>query len=191
MKNKMLLAILSVCILAVFACAFIPASANNTDNTGSIEVDGTVNARFLNMLNRNYVYNSDFESADVITENSILALLDKRDSRDDSYISEAVVKGFINDMYGIEIVDIAQGEQIKKDGFVYIVPRGFTDYSHKIKSVSQNEDGSYTVCSYVTIKPHDDSEFVTTAQTLFVKNEKSAFGYNIIYSNLSGVCDGI
>ena len=49
-----------------------------------------------------------------------------------------------------------------------------------------NEDGSFTVLSAVTVNPHDDGEYLAEAETLFVKNEKSAFGYNIIYSNIKG-----
>ena len=60
-------------------------------------------------------------------------------------------------MYGIEIDDMSQlnAEFPQIDGYLYIIPRGYTTYSHSILSVEQNEDGSYTVVSNVTVKGHD------------------------------------
>ena len=190
MKKKVFIFALLFCVLLLFACAFIPASADDAKATVSTR-DSVAKASFLNMLNRNFVYNSDFENADAVMENSILALLDRRDSQDPDYISEAVVKGFVNDMYGIEIVEINEDERVHKDGYVYIVPCGFTSYTHDITKISRNEDGSVTVFSAVTVSPHDDESFVTEAETLFVPSENSAFGYNIVYSELKGVADGI
>ena len=191
MKKKIFIITLSVCLFALITCAVMPASANKADVSSEILSDRALDARFLNMLNRNFVYNCDFESADVVTENSILAILDRREDNDSDYISDTVVKGFIKDMYGIEILGINEDPSVHKEGYVYIVPRGFTSYRHTINSVSENEDGSFTVYSTVTVSPHDDEPFLTTAETLFVKNSASAFGYNIIYSNLKTVASGI
>ena len=191
MKKKVFILVLSFCVLALLACAFIPASADSSEATVAQSEYSAEKARFLNMLNHNFVYNSDFKNADVVTENSVLALLDRRDSQDTDYISETVVKGFVSDMYGIDIVDISEDELVHKDGYVYIVPRGFTSYKHVITKIVRNEDGSVTVISNVIMSPHDDDSFVTEAETLFVENEKSAFGYNIVYSTLKGVASGI
>ncbi|MBR4911073.1 MAG: hypothetical protein IKZ47_07135 [Clostridia bacterium] len=183
MKKKIFILAASLCALIVFACAFAAPSAE-VKAAPAAEENTALAARFQNMLNRNYVYNADFEDLDVITENSVLALLDRRDTDEPEYISEAVVTGFIKDMYGIEITDITQDESIYKEGYVYIVPRGFTSYVSTVKDIAGNEDGSFTVTSSVTVDPHDSEAFVTEAKTLFVPNEKSAFGYNIIYSDL-------
>lgn len=190
MKKKIFISALLFCVLALIACAFIPASADEAKAPATVR-DNAQKARFLNMLNRNFVYNSDFENADVVMENSVLALLDRRDSQDPDYISETVVKGFVNDMYGIGIVEICEDERVHKDGYVYIVPCGFTGYKHDVTKVSYNEDGSVTVFSNVTVSPHDDESFVSEAKTLFVPNENSAFGYNIVYSELKGIANGI
>ena len=189
MKKNIFITALSLCVLLLFACAFIPASADNAKIAGRVVESGALNARFLNMLNRNFVYNCDFENADVITENSVLALLDSREGPDGDYISENVVKGFISDMYGVYIVDITEDEKVHKDGYVYITPRGFTSYTHRITDVVPNEDGSFTVTSSVKVSPHDDEEYETIAKTLFVPSENSAFGYNIAYCNLDPVAD--
>ena len=188
MKKKIFALALSVCVLAVVAFLAIPTTkAYDKQGAENTAVNKALQTRFLNMLNRNFVYNSDFESADVVTENSVLALLDRRDSENPDYISEETVKGFVYDMYGIKIVEITEDEDVHKDGFVFIVPCGFTRFNHKITSIIENEDGSFTVTSDVNVNAHDDEPFVTTAETLFVPNVNSAFGYNIVYSNLKGV----
>ncbi|MBR4761154.1 MAG: hypothetical protein IK086_00775 [Clostridia bacterium] len=190
MKKRIFALVVCVCALAVFACAFSPASAN-TKAVAAKPENGVLKARFQNMLNRNFVYNADFENADVVTENAILALLDKRDAENPDYISTAVVTDFVKDMYGIEIVDVRQDESVYKEGYIYIMPRGFTAYENKVENIAANEDGSFTVTSSVTVFPHDGEQFITKGETLFVPNAESAFGYSIIYSNLKGVASGI
>ena len=151
------------------------------------EVKPTANeARFLNMLNHNFVYNSDFDDADTIVNNATLALLDLRDVENDEYIADTYVKGFVKDMYGIEIADMSglNSEFPQLEGYVYIIPRGYTTYTHKIVSVEQNDDGSYTVISDVITSEHDSANKIQKAVSLFVENETSAFGYNMIYCNL-------
>lgn len=189
MKKRLVLVVVMLCVLALFACAFIPASASESRQIPAPVGENIPAARFLNMLNHNFVYNEDFQSTDVLVEDSLLALLDRREKDSPEYISDTIVKGFVSDMYGIELSDINDNSDRHMDGFVYIVPRGFTVYSHKITDVKENEDGSFTVLSSVTVTPHDDGEYLTEAETLFVKNEKSAFGYNIVYSNLNAVAD--
>ena len=62
------------------------------------------------MLNRNFVYNGDFDSADTIINNASLALLDLRDSTNEDYIADSYVKSFVKDMYetsGVEFKSTA------------------------------------------------------------------------------------
>lgn len=183
MKKLLIIATVLLSVLVVFACAFVPASANEIESKAAPVTLNIEKARFLNMLNRNYVYNSDFEDVDVMTENSILALLNRR--AEDEYIEENIVIGFVNDMYGINLESINDNSAHHRDGFVYIAPHGFSSYCHEIIEINENEDGSFTVLSRVTVSPHDDEAYVANAETLFVKNETSAFGYNIVYSNIA------
>ncbi len=145
-------------------------------------------ARFLNMLNHNFVYDETFDSVEDIINSSMPALLEHRDSEDDAFISQTYVEDYIFNMYGITDVDFAEinKEFDRKDGFVYILPRGFSNYSHSITSVTANEDGSYTVTTRLTENGHDSTAFTDTCTTLFVPNSQSAFGFNIIYSNIGG-----
>ena len=187
--KKFLSLLLSIVMLAICSSLIAPIATGSQQVSAATadEVAANVNeARFLNMLNHNFVYNSDFDNADTIVNNATLALLDLRDSENEDYIKDTYVKGFVKDMYGIEIADMsglnAQFPQL--EGYVYIVPRGYTTYTHEIVSVEENEDGSYTVISDATVENHDSEAETQKAVTLFVRNESSAFGYNIVYSNL-------
>ncbi|MBO4693019.1 MAG: hypothetical protein J5659_01315 [Clostridia bacterium] len=191
MKNRILVLALSLCTIALFACAFMPASAQVETPAEQAVGNKALIARFTNMLNRNYSYNDNFEDAEILTDNAIIALLDKRDGTDPDYISEEIVKNFVNDMYDIGVLEINDNSTMHKDGFVYIDPIGFTTYHHTVTNINENEDGSFTVLSDVTVNPHDSDEYKTTAKTLFVQNSDSSFGYNIIYSDLDEIQNGI
>lgn len=187
--KKFLSLLLSVAVVAVCSSLIAPVAAGSQQVSEATQEAVATNAgytRFLNMLNHNFVYGSDFDNADTVVNNAVLALLNLREPENEDFIKDIYVKGFVNDMYGIDIADISNinPEFPQLDGYVYIVPRGYTAYTHKIDSVKQNEDGSYTVVSTVTVKGHDDSAQAQKAVSLFVKNENSSFGYNIIYSNL-------
>ncbi len=182
---------LALCVVMLVLCSVLIAPLVSDGSQVSAEtaegvVPGVNEARFLNMLNHNYVYNTDFESADVIVNNSSLALLDLRDSVNEDYIADTYVKGFVKDMYGIEIADMTQinSQYPQKEGFLYVIPRGYTTYDHTIVSTKENADGSYTVVSEVIVSGHDVAAKTQKVVSLFVKNSESAFGFNIIYSNI-------
>lgn len=181
--------LLAVVIVSVCSSLIAPAAAKAQVVTAvsAEEISTDVNAaRFLNMLNHNYVYNTAFDNADEVVNNSVLALLHLRDAENEDFINETYVRGFIKDMYGIDIVDMSalNSEFPQMDGYVYIIPRGFTSYNHEIVSLSKNEDGSFTVITDVTIGDHDADAKTERAVSLFVENEQSAFGYSLIYSNI-------
>ena len=192
--------------LAVIACVFSlvafasapisPVVDVATSDNGVITVSDSgkttpdankvLEARFLNMLNRSFVYDSAFDTVEAVVNASVIALLYMRDSEDDSFISQSIVSDFVYSMYGVDNIDYSdintQFEQ--REGYVYIIPRGFELYSHKIVNVNENEDGSYTVKTQVTISTHDGMKITDVCETLFVKNAVSKFGFNIIYSNI-------
>lgn len=188
---------LVICLVMLIVCSLFIAPAISEGSQVSVEATNSVSAsaneaRFLNMLNHNFVYNADFESAETIVNNASLALLNMRDAENEDFIKDTYVKGFVKDMYGIEICDMSEvnADYPQLDGFVYVIPRGYTSYNHTIVSVRENEDGSYTVVSEVAASNHDTASKTEKAISLFVKNDSSAFGYNIIYCNiLSGSTD--
>ena len=71
-----------------------------------------------------------------------------------------------------------------KDGYAYISPMGYATYKHEAVDLTHNPDGTYTLLSNVEIKTHDQQVIITTAETVFVKNPESVFGFNIVVSNL-------
>ncbi|HAL20362.1 MAG TPA: hypothetical protein DCP17_06390 [Ruminococcaceae bacterium] len=108
------------------------------------------------------------------------------DMRDGDFIAERYIKDYVFNMYGVDIEDFSgiNAQFPKKEGFVYIVPRGFSVYKHSGAVISFNEDGTCTVTTVVTVNAHDGEALTGTAVTLFAKNGNSHFGYNIISSNL-------
>ena len=157
-----------------------------------IDYSRVVESRFLNMLNRNYVYNDSYYTVEDVVNDSVIALLDMRDSEDDSYISEDIVSDFVYDMYGIE-VDFSQVNTKfpKKDGYVFILPRGYELYKHTVTNITENEDGTYSVKTNVEITTHDRMTYNEVCETLFVPNENSKFGFNIVHSNIVSVASAI
>ena len=147
------------------------------DNTKMLE------SRFLNMLNHSFVYDSDFHNKETLVNNSVLALLDLADN---GFVSEAYVSDYIFNMYGINVSDFSDinVDFEQKQGYVYIVPRGYSVCEHKIISVTDNSDGSYTVVTNVEISLDDGTVITDTATTVFLQNAESQFGYNIVYSEI-------
>ena len=161
------------------------AAVKETQNATLAPKAESINAaRFLNMLNRNFVYGEDFNSAQTIVNNAVTALLDKAD--DEGYVNQLYVAEFLNNMYGaaFENLDEINGEEHYKEGFVYVIPRGFTSYEHTCADVVANVDGTFTVTTDVAITLHDSEPLSLTAITHFVKNENSIFGYSIISSEI-------
>lgn len=179
--------------LIVIAIIFVlPASTpvNFAEDVKADEVvatktveNGVMQARFENMLNHNYVYDTDFESDLLMIENSILALLDKGE---DGQIDKGLVLGFIAGMYGRQVdPTVAEYDFAPADeGKLVILPRGYDDYKHTITSIEEI-DGGYKVISDVTVYPCDGFEYLATCETVFVENEGSSFGYNIVSSVLA------
>ena len=184
MKKK-IFKILSVALSFVFILALIPTSlsAEKPETLAKIDFDKVLEAKFLNMLNHNFVYSEDYDNINDIVNNSAIALLDKKS---DDYIEKAVMNTYLYNMYGFEIDDFSKVNDgfNFKDGYVYILPRGYVIYKHSAESLTENPDGTFTFSTNVEIKTHDAQNYVSTCETVFVENEKSVFGYNIVVSNL-------
>lgn len=147
------------------------------DNTKALE------SRFLNMLNHSFVYDNDFYDKETLVNNSVLALLDLAK---DGFVAENHVSDYIFNMYGITYPDFSDIniDFEQKQGYVYVVPRGYSVCEHKIASVTDNKDGSYTVVTNVEISLDDGTVITDTASTIFLQNAESHFGFNIVYSEI-------
>lgn len=187
MKKSLLKAI---CIMLIFVFMSlsifsnlhaVEPKINNSPNSLKIS-----EARFLNMLNHNYVYSEAFDSLEDIVNDSIVALLDKRDFENCSYVSQEIVNNYLFDMFGFKVDDFSQinSNFPYLEGYVYIVPRGYSKYEHKPVSINLNEDGTYTFITDVLIKSHDGVVVSARSKTLFIENKDSIFGYNIVVSEI-------
>lgn len=188
MKKKFLAALLIICVC--FSCVFLSsplktnpvAAANSTEDIS----EGVLKTRFLNMLNHNFVYGDSFYDIEAMVNDSMPALLHLRDAEDEDFIKEDYVKEYILNMFGTELgeIDEINADFPQKEGFIFIMPRGFTVYKHEILKMTENEDNSFSVTSKIKVNPHDNSEETLICETLFVKNFNSSFGYTIMYSKI-------
>ena len=186
-KNFIFSLVLAVCVVILsFACVnkdVTPeanvAKSNNvlTVSKNNMTKDGVLEARFLNMLNHNFVYGDAFYNDSAIVDCSVLALLDLAE---DSYIAEDYVIDYVYNMYG----KIYESIDSDKENYVYVVPRGYSIYTHENAVITDNKDGSFTVVTDVTVSYEDDTEETLKAETIFIKAEDSAFGYNILFSEI-------
>lgn len=160
------------------------ASAENATVSESFDKEKVLEARFLNMLNHSFAYDEELASVEDLVNCAVTALC-VTEGTDDSFIEESRVEDYLYNMYGVEVENLSSvnADFPKKDGYVYVIPRGYTVYKHTIDSVRLNEDGSYTVTTSVTLDSHDGKE-EGKAVTLFVKNSNSQFGFNIISSDI-------
>ena len=187
-KGILSITALAVVLLISFTSLTVKPAANATEKKPAVTVseERVLGARFLNMLNHNFVYNNEFESVYEMTACSEVALLDKAE---DGYIRQSLIAGYLYNMYGVENTDFAAVTKDfpQRENYVYVIPRGFSVYKHSAPVITENEDGSYTVVTDVEISSHDSDAETAKATTLFVKNENSAFGFNIISSDISAI----
>ena len=183
--------ILALAVLASFsvisanpADETVSSTAGNTVSSENADAEKVLEARFLNMLNHSFAYDEELSSVEDLVNCAVTALC-VTGGADDSFIEESRVADYLYNMYGVEVENLSSvnAEFPKKDGYVYIIPRGYTVYKHTVDSVMLNEDGSYTVTTLVNIDSHDGEEN-GRAVTLFVKNSDSQFGFNIISSDI-------
>ncbi len=187
MKKNFIMALCLTLAISALSLVILPekqiVSAQQPKSV-SIDESKVLEARFLNMLNRSFVYNDAFLTVEDIVNCSMPALLKFRNAEDENFIAQNFVSDYVYDMYGIDDIDYnsinTQFEQ--KAGYVYIIPRGFTVFKHTILSVTENEDGSYTVTTKITADAHDSEVITDICTSLIVPNKNSKFGYNIISS---------
>lgn len=192
-KNIIVSVMLTLCVVVLaFACVKTDGVAKATIQNTNKEVlnvsqsggvsDKVLETRFLNMLNHNYVYDDAFYDDVELVNEAMLALLDTAEG---SFLEETYLSDYIFNMYGKVYSDFSfLGDNLpEKPGYVYILPRSYDEYSHTIISVTANADGSYTVLSDIAISTLEGVETIK-CETLFLEAEESAFGYNILYSDI-------
>ena len=177
MKRNIFISALII-VLIILSC-FTCLSVSGEEKTAHVEYDAAKISRFENMLDHNYLYGNDFDDMHTVINNSCLALLSAREG---NYISTDVLFPFIDNMYGIPVYcdESLNSDFPRKEGAVFIVPRGFVQYEH---SVTQIVDEGATVTVNSVAKDVDSGEEIPCV-SVFIKSDESAFGYNLIVCNL-------
>lgn len=171
---------LCLCLNGFIFVSSAPASAAVLSKPSEI---GVATARFENMLNMNFVYGDDFCNNESLVNAAAISVLGEVD--DDGFIPSDSVTAFIKDFYDIDMVITKNinSSLPQRDGFVYVVPRGYTTYEHDVVSVIRDGD-YYSVVSSVKINLHTGESYIATANSVFMINHDSSFGYSLISSEL-------
>ena len=183
--KKLITAVLICSIILLSLCSFAPVKSVSVENEiSTVDTEKVLEKRFLNMLNHNFVYGEDFYDDEALLNASALALLSLVE---DGFIDEAYLKDYVFNMYGkiYNDFDGINQDMPKQDGGFYIIPRGYDLYEHSLVSVTENEDGSYTVITNVVIDYHFGEKVEAIGTTFFLPSEESQFGFNILYSDLA------
>lgn len=187
MKRARYIALILAVVMTVCVFVFNPVSASRIKaDSKKADPAKIAAAKIENMLNINNVFGDDFTDNEALVNLAAINLLDYAD--DEGFIPEAKIVSFIKDMYDIDVVitDDINSDFPKKDGFVYLIPRGYTVFTHDIISIEYNGD-VITVISNVSARFHDGFENIGTAETILQKNPASAFGFNILNCELKTV----
>lgn len=184
MKRFIAACLFLACCLCMNGFISVPAKTEST--TVSVltpDAEKVENARIENLLNHNNVYGEDFLSNEKLTNLAAISLRSYAD--ENGFIDEAIITAYVKDVYDIDLVitDDINADMPKKEGYVYLIPRGFTNYSHSIISITDNVD-YVTVRSNVTVYYHDGGQDTGVATTILIPNDSTAYGYNIIDSNI-------
>ncbi len=178
-KLSILALLLSACLfLNGFICVSPSAPAKNA------EADKVLEARLENLLNINTVYGDDFLDNQKLVNAAMIMLKSYAD--DEGFVKNEIVATYIKDMYDIDL-DINENINAglpQKAGYVLLVPRGHSVYSHSVLSVTDMED-YLLVVSEVEIRTHDGEIHTAECTTKIIENEQSIFGYSIIDSTLT------
>lgn len=177
---KRLIAVLMVLVVSLSINGFImPATASPSEKNESFDPQKVMEAKIENLLNRNNVFGDDFTDNQKLVNKAAISL--RSYAGEDGFIPEEIVISYIKDMYDINIVitDDINFDMPKKEGFVYLIPKGYSVYRHKILSVEETKD-CITVISAVSAEYHDDCSSVGTAKTILIRNSSSAFGFSIL-----------
>ncbi len=193
MKRFIFIALFLVCCLCMNGFISMPKNASEGGAKAVIqtEFDGekALESHIINLLNLNNVYGDDFTDNERLVNKAAISMRSYANAN--GFIEEGIITAFVKDMYDIDLVitDDINKDMPQRDGFVYLIPRGYTLYSHDITDIT--DMGEYlSVTSGVKVLYHDNYVEIGTATTKLVKNANGSFGYSImdaqiVYNNFS------
>ena len=165
----------------------VPPTETIKDDTAPVVVapdkEKVFEAHIANLLNLNNVYGEDFTDNEALVNAAAINL--HTYANESGFIPNEIVTAYIKDIYDIdiEINDSINVNMPKKQGYVYLIPRGYSVFTHEIISITDNGD-YLTVVSLVSVDTHDSVTTLGTATTRLSKNESASFGYNNICSDI-------
>lgn len=187
MKIKKSLVIVFSLVL-LFSCCSVAAKSVPADTSpmaaapDAPDSSKVLAARFLNMLNHNYAYDDDYRTEEALVNAAALSLRNYADAQ--GFIPADLTAAYVRNFYGVTVEDFSAINTAfeQREGYVYLIPRGFAAYQHTFVSLSHNEDGTYTVVTRAREADHDSAVFSATVETLFVPDAQSEFGFHIVRS---------
>lgn len=191
MKRLLFVSLFLIACLCMNGFIVAPATESSAEptvtdvsNQTTPDPEQVLKARLENLLNINYVYGDDILDNEKLLNKATISLKSLAD--DNGFIEEAAVVAFIKDLYDIDLVinDSLNTDMPKKEGYVYLIPRGYTKYEHTITDIAYDGD-AIRVTSAVKVNYHDGEAVYATATTLFIENQNSRFGYSILSSDIT------
>lgn len=151
--------------------------------TSGLKTEMVFEAKIENLINLNNIYGSDFLDNEILTNSAAHAMSSY--ANEFGFIPETIVTDYVKDLYDIDLVitDDINSDMPRRDGFVYLIPRGYTLYRQTVTDIV--DMGTYLrVTSDVEVCYHDGSSISATGITMIVENPESSFGYNILNAEL-------
>lgn len=182
-KKNIMVVFLTAILLSCFILGTCISSSAEEKAAQPAKAEVVLDSRIENMLQSNRVYNDTFYDNNELCEEVAISLMDRAQ---DGYIAAGAVEDLVFAMYSINVDAsvISYPTVPSVEGYMPLVARGYTSYSHEVTGVLDEGDGTVTVYSDVTVDCHDGSPVVLPCETLFAACEDSPFGYNIVYANI-------
>ncbi len=182
-RKNFLIVFLAAILLSCFILGTCISSSAEEQATQTDAAEINIDYRIENMLQSNRVYNNTFYDEKELVEEVAISLMDRAN---DGYIATKAVEDLAFAMYSINVdASVVSYPNIPQlEGYMPLVARGYTSYSHEITGVLDENDGTVTVYSDVTVDCHDGNPVTYPCETLFVTCDESFFGYNIVWSNI-------
>lgn len=173
--KKRIFTILLAAILSFSLMASIIYAAEPKDD---VVYDKFANEKvaFLEMLNKNYIFNEAFVDDVAIIEGAMLSLMPQAK---EGRLHKDTIALFIEDFYGITMNENAYDLNYIAGDYYYFIPKGFNKPIHKITNIAFDGE-CYFVTSNITLDTHDNGEEPYTVKSVFIKNNDSSYKYNLL-----------
>lgn len=161
------------------------AAASGNETVDRAAEEAAVESRLLTMLNMNYCYGEVFEDATAVAERVAVTLADYATEVGDAgfCVNNALISAFIYDFYGIAADLDNQSIETGPAGYTAVPNAEIGTMVHTPVSIVENGD-IITVVSCVEIYFGGNDMETFLAKSKFKVNPQSAYGYNLIASEL-------